>query len=76
MAGSYGNSMVTFGETAKLCSRAAVPFYISQQQCVTVAISSLSPQHLLFSVFSLSLSFFFFPDESHPSGCEYLFVLA
>lgn len=56
MAASYGNSLVTFGETAKLFSRAAVPFYISQQQCVTVAISSLSPQHLLVSGFS-----FFFP---------------
>ena len=51
MTGSYGNSLVTFVETTKLCSCAAVPFHISQQPCVRVAISSLSPQHMLFSFF-------------------------
>ena len=51
MTGSYGNSMVPFGETIKLCSHAAVPFHVSQQPCVRVEISSLFPQHMLFSVF-------------------------
>ena len=51
MTGSYGNSMVPFGETTKLCSCAAVPFHVSQQPCVRVAIASLSPQLMLFSYF-------------------------
>lgn len=56
IAGSCGNSVLTFSGTAKLFFIATVPFSHSHQQCRRVLVSSCSHQHL----FSFFLSFFLF----------------